>query len=280
MRKVALFFFILVSLVLACRDSEGTKFGQNTEATNIARQSSTTKTYTYEIIKVYPHDPKAFTQGLVYYKGFLYEGTGGRKRDDFHSSLRKVELETGNILKKIDLPGEYFGEGIAILGDKVYQLTWQEGTAFVYDLQDFQLLKKFNYSGEGWGLTTDGVNLFMSDGTHVIRVINPENFETLRTITVLDQKNRPIMNLNELEYIKGEIWANIWQTPQIVRIDPASGKILGWIDLSKLANQIAREDSNADVLNGIAYDPEHDRIFVTGKKWRKLFEIKVIEPKN
>ncbi|MCS6874806.1 MAG: glutaminyl-peptide cyclotransferase [Pyrinomonadaceae bacterium] len=260
---------ILVNLLGACE--------KGGESKNPIRNTEKPRSYAYEIIRVYPHDPKAFTQGLVYHKGFLYEGTGGRKTDDFHSSLRKVELETGKILQKVELQGDYFGEGITILNDKIYQLTWQENTAFVYDLQSFNLLKKFTYPGEGWGLTTDGINLFMSDGTHIIRVLNPENFETIRTIVVLDESRKPIMRLNELEYIKGEIWANVWQTSQIIRIDPSNGKLLGRIDLSKLTNEIAREDKAADVLNGIAYDPEGDRIFITGKKWRKLFEIRVLE---
>lgn len=271
--KLHLFLFVFLALIVSsCKDNQ--EVPKNTNVKNLANKP---KVYTYEIVKTYPHDSKAFTQGLVYYNGFLYEGTGGRRNDAYHSSLRKVELETGKVLQRIDLPGDYFGEGIAILGDKIYQLTWQENTAFVYDLQSFQLVKRFSYAGEGWGLTTDGAHLFMSDGTHVIRVINPENFETIRTIVVLDENNKPVMRLNELEYIKGEIWANVWQTGQIMRIDPSSGKLLGRIDLSKLANQIAQEDEEADVLNGIAYDSANDRIFITGKKWKKLFEIKVIE---
>lgn len=264
-----LILFILLVLICSCKEIEKPK--------NANRKTDQPKSYTYQIVNVYPHDPKAFTQGLVFHDGFLYEGTGGRKTDDFRSSLRKVELKTGRVLQKVDLSGDYFGEGIAILDNKIFQLTWQENTAFVYDLQTFQLLKKFSYSGEGWGLTTDGKYLFMSDGTHVIRVVDPQNFETVKTIVVLDENRKPIMRLNELEYIKGEIWANVWQTAQIVRIDPSNGKLLGRIDLSKLVNEIIKEDRNADVLNGIAYDPENDRIFITGKKWKKLFEIKVEE---
>lgn len=231
--------------------------------------------YDYEVVNTYPHDPAAFTQGLVFYNGFFYEGTGGRKDDSFHSSIRKVEVETGKVLKKSDLAGEYFGEGITIFNDKLYEITWQESTAFMYDVNDFKLLKEFRYPGEGWGITHDDTNLIMSDGTHVIRFINPETFETVRTIVVNDEMGKPLMELNELEYVKGEIWANVWQEDWIARIDPANGKLLGRIDLTKLAEDQMNADVNADVLNGIAYDAATDRIFITGKKWKKLFEIKV-----
>lgn len=241
-------------------------------------KSSPAPEYTYKIVKAYPHDPKAFTQGLQYYQGFLYEGTGGREGDDFFSSIRKVELETGRVLKKYDLPRDYFGEGITVFGDKLYQLTWQEMTAFVYDLNDFKLLREIRYSGEGWGLTTDGTDLIMSDGTHVLRFVDPESFKTKRTIVVRDDSGRPLARLNELEFIKGEIWANVWETPFIVRIDPETGKLLGRIDFSNLVNQIRTSNRRADVLNGIAYDSAGDRVFVTGKLWDKVFEVQ-IQPK-
>ncbi|MCU1288041.1 MAG: glutamine cyclotransferase [Acidobacteria bacterium] len=244
---------------------------------NAAKPNASVPVYTYEIVKTYPHDAKAFTQGLVFHNGFLYEGTGGSRArgDNFFSSLRKVEFETGKVLQKTDLPGEYFGEGIAIFNNKIYQLTWQQKTGFVYDLNDFKLLKQFSYAGEGWGLTNDDTNLIMSDGTHIIRFVNPETFETMRTISVLDEKGKPLMELNELEYIKGEIWANVWQESEIVRIDPNTGKLLGRIDLTKLADEQMDSSREADVLNGIAYDQASDRLFITGKKWNKLFEIKV-----
>lgn len=234
--------------------------------------------YSYRIVKTYPHDPKAFTQGLQFYQGYLYEGTGGRDGDDFFSSLRKVDLETGRVLKKHDLPRDYFGEGITIFSDKIYQLTWQEMTAFVYDLDNFTLLREIRYPGEGWGLTSDGTDLIMSDGTHVLRFVDPESFKTKRTIVVRDENGRPIARLNELEYIKGEIWANVWETPFILRIDPESGKLLGRIDFSDLVDQARRSNRRADVLNGIAYDSAGDRIFITGKLWDKVYEIQV-QPK-
>jgi glutaminyl-peptide cyclotransferase len=235
--------------------------------------------YTFEIVKTYKHDPKAFTEGLQFVNGVLYESTG----EEGKSTLRKVELETGKVLQNYNLPREIFGEGTTVFKDKIYQLSWRNQTAFVYDM-NFKLLKEFKYQGEGWGLTNDGTNLIMTDSTHVIRFINPETFETVRTITVIRDDGKPQMYINELEYIKGELWANIWQSERpdilgkanyIVRIDPNSGKILGWIDLDKISPEDSGEDYE-NSLNGIAYDAEKDRIFVTGKNWKKLFEIKVI----
>jgi glutamine cyclotransferase len=286
MRLFGLVIFAIFAF--ACGENPATNVNSNVINTAGNNNANTNKTasgvvqnYTYEIVNTYPHDPKAFTQGLVFHNGFLYETTGGsrKKGDDFFSSLRKVELETGKVVQKYDLPDEYFGEGMTIFGDKIYEITWRENTAFVYDLNTFKLLKEFKYAGEGWGLTNDGTNLIMSDGTHVLRFVNPENFETIRTLVVLDEKGKPLMQLNELEYIKGEIWANVWQSGDIVRIDPASGKLLGTIDLEKLADAEMDKDENADVLNGIAYDAAGDRLFVTGKRWRRLFEVK-IKPKQ
>ena len=236
--------------------------------------------YTYEIVKTYPHDPKAFTEGLFFRDGFLYESTGEE------SSLRKVEIETGKVLQQYKLPKESFGEGATFFKDKIYQLTWQERTAFAYDPNDFKLLQQFNYLGDGWGLTHDDKNLIMTDSTHVIRFVNPENFKTERTVAVFREDGQPLRNINELELVKGELWANIWHSEDpeilgkenyIVRLDPASGKILGWIDLSGISPEDLRRDPE-NTLNGIAYDEANDRIFVTGKRWKKLFEIK-IKPK-
>jgi len=275
------YLIILISLFAAYN---GASNGNSNSATkpnsNTPKTSGPVPVYTYEVVKTYPHDPKGFTQGLVFYNGFFYEGTGGKRTEEpFSSSLRKVEIETGKVLQKVDLTDEYFGEGITILGDKIYQLTWQEQTGFVYDLNDFKLLKQFKYAGQGWGLTHDGTNLIMSDGTHVLRVVNPETFQTIRTIVVLDENGKAVAQLNELEYIKGEIWANIWQKGVILRIDPANGKILGRIDLDVLDKEQRKDDRTADVLNGIAYDEAGERIFITGKLWKKVFEIK-IKPKQ
>ncbi|PYT00469.1 MAG: glutamine cyclotransferase [Acidobacteria bacterium] len=268
------FIFALFLLSLSCGNPPAVS-NNATPNTNAAKTTTPVVMYDYEILKTYTHDPKAFTQGLEFHDGVLYEGTGGKDDDPFFSSLRKVELATGKVLQKHDVPREYFGEGITILNDKVYQLTWRQMTAFEYDLKDFKLLRELRYTGEGWGLTNDGTNLIMSDGTHVIRFVNPEDFKTVRTIVVNDEKGKPVMELNELEYVKGEIWANIWQTGWIVRIDPATGKLLGRIDMNKLSDEEQQQNPNADVLNGIAYDAASDKLYVTGKLWRRLFEIKV-----
>ena len=272
------FLFIAAILISSCGGAQPNNSNGNRPA-NANSASSTVPLYTYDIVKVYPHDPRAFTQGLAFLNGVLYEGTGGRGSDTFHSSLRKVEIETGKVLQKHDLAPDYFGEGISIIGDKAFQLTWREHTAFVYNLADLKPQKEFKYSGEGWGLATDGTMLFMSDGTHVIRVVDPATFETKRTIVVNDEKGSPVMQLNELEVVNGEIWANIWQSGKIVRIDPANGKLLGRVDFENLVKQEQADNDDADVLNGIAYDPASDRLFITGKLWKRLFEVK-IKPKQ
>jgi glutaminyl-peptide cyclotransferase len=233
--------------------------------------SSQTPRYSYEVIHTYPHDPKAFTQGLVFLDGGLLESTGNYGQ----STLRKVELETGKVLKRIEVPSQYFAEGIAVLGSKIFQLTWQEGKGFVYDLQSFNLEMEFAYPGEGWGLTTDGHFLIQSDGTDKLRFVDPVTFAIKRTISVSDH-GVPISRLNELEYIKGEIFANVWQSNEVVRIDPATGKVVGIIDFTGLLT--VRPGERIDVLNGIAYDDKTDRLFVTGKWWPKLFEVR-LKPK-
>ncbi|MGD9562497.1 MAG: glutaminyl-peptide cyclotransferase [Pyrinomonadaceae bacterium] len=261
----------------SCGDVPGSNGKPINRPANENKTALVVPQYSIEIVKTYPHDPKAFTQGLVFHNGFLYEGTGGKpaRGDDFFSSLRKVELETGKVLQKYDVPVDFFGEGITVLDDKVYQLTWQERTAFVYDLSDFKLLREVRYNGEGWGLANDGTNLIMSDGTHVIRFLNPEDFTTVRTISVNDERGKPLMKLNELEYVNGEIWANVWETGWIVRIDPTSGKLVGRIDVAELVDSVQAKNPRADVLNGIAHDASADRIFITGKNWPNLYEIKV-----
>lgn len=229
----------------------------------------------YEIVKKYPHDERAFTQGLVVHNGAFFESTG--KYGD--STVRKVEIETGKVLQKKNIPREFFAEGLTILGSRVFQVTWQESTAFEYDL-NFKLIREIKYSGEGWGLTNDGTSLILSDGTHVIRFVDPETFQTTRTIVVNDERGRKIAKLNELEYVKGEIWANVWHSDEIgkpnhiARISPADGKLLGWINLDGISPDDVRRDTE-NTLNGIAYDAANDRIFVTGKNWRSVFEIKL-----
>jgi glutaminyl-peptide cyclotransferase len=227
---------------------------------------------TYKVIKTYPHDRNAYTEGLVYENGFLYEGTGLNGQ----SALRKVDLETGQIEQTHAIPDIYFGEGVTIYGNRIIQLTWQSHIGFVYDKASFQPLSDFHYSTEGWGITHDDHRLIMSDGTATLHFLDPETFQEVGTINVYDD-NGPVIKLNELEYIHGEIYANVWQTDRIVRISPQTGQVLGWIDLTGLLSQDDRQPP-VDVLNGIAYDAQHDRLFVTGKLWPKLFEIKIIAP--
>ena len=225
--------------------------------------------YGYQIVRVYPHDPKAFTQGLQYVDGVFYEGTGQVGQ----SSIRKVELETGKVLQQRDVPAPHFGEGITVWKNDLIELTWQTHVAFVYDRNTFEPKKQFKYPGEGWGLTHDGANLIMSDGTSDLRVLDPVTFVEKRRIKVT-AAGAPLRELNEVEFVKGEIFANVWQTDYVARIAPDTGKVAGYIDLRGLLSP--GERARTDVLNGIAYDAEHDRLFVTGKWWPKLFEIKVI----
>jgi glutamine cyclotransferase len=222
---------------------------------------------------VFPHDTSAYTQGLAYRDGFLYEGTGLNGR----SSLRKVRLETGDVIQHVDLGSEFFGEGITLVKDRVLQLTWKSGVGFEYDLNDFHLLRRFSYSGEGWGLTSRGRELFMSDGTSEIRVLDAETLQEVRRLRVHDGST-PVDQLNELEFVEGQIFANVWHSNRIVRISPQTGDVVGWIDLTGLLSQVYRLESEA-VLNGIAYDPIRKRLFVTGKLWPSVFEIR-LSPKR
>jgi glutaminyl-peptide cyclotransferase len=226
----------------------------------------------YQIVRAYPHDATAFTQGLQYVDGIFYEGTGLNGR----SSIRKVKLETGEVLEKRDVPAQYFGEGITVWKSDLIELTWQSQVAFVYDKGTLQPRRTFTYVGEGWGLTHDGANLIMSDGTDRLRLLDPATFVERRRIWVTDG-DLPVRNLNELEYVKGEILANIWQTDYIARIAP-DGHVQGWIDLSGLLSpsESRTVQASGGVLNGIAYDAGKDRLFVTGKLWPKVFEIKIV----
>lgn len=225
--------------------------------------------YGYEVVHAWPHDPDAFTQGLVFHDGKLLESTGEVGR----SSLRRVELETGKVLQKVDVPEPYFAEGITLLKGKIYQLTWQHQLGFIYDAWTFDKIGQFNYQGEGWGLTTDGQSLILSDGTNRLRFLDPDNFQVRKTIAVLDGST-PVYEINELEYVQGEIYANIWHADRIARIDPQTGRILGWIDLTGLLSRGEVQDEEA-VLNGIAYDETNGRLFASGKLWPKLFEIRL-----
>jgi glutaminyl-peptide cyclotransferase len=228
--------------------------------------------YTYRVVKTYPHDPQAFTQGLIFKDGFLYEGTGLKGQ----SSIRKVELETGKVLMQTQLPAEVFGEGITIWGDKVIGLTWTDQVGFVLDLQTLKLWRRFSYPGEGWGLTHNHRELIMSDGTAELRFLDPVSMRELRRLRVT-ANGQPLDRLNELEWVNGEIFANVWQTDRIARIDPKSGRVVGWVDLTGLLPAGDRSGGRVDVLNGIAYDTKGKRLFVTGKLWPTLFEIQLIK---
>jgi len=223
----------------------------------------------YEVIARFPHDTSAYTQGLLYHNGVLYESTGRYGV----SELRRVELESGRVLQRVRLPDDRFGEGLALLDGKLYQLTWESGVGYVYDVETLALLDSFTYAGEGWGLTTDGKSLIMSNGSDTIRYLDPQTFETTRTVAVSD-RGSPLKEINELEYINGVLYANVYRTDWIVRIDPETGSVLGWTNMRGLLS--ARERTPyTDVLNGIAYDAENNRLFVTGKLWPVLFHVRL-----
>jgi len=224
----------------------------------------------YKVVHVYPHDPNAFTQGLIFIDGHLYESTGLNGR----SSVRMVDLASGQVLQNHNLAPDDFGEGLTDWGSSLIQLTWVSHKAFAYDRFSFRLLKTFHFDGEGWGLTHDDKHLILSDGTDELRFLDPESFRVIRKLKVIGENGSKVQNLNELEYIRGEIYANVWQTDEIVRISPKSGKIVGRVNLSGIIDK-KELHGNGAVLNGIAYDPASDRMFVTGKLWPKLFEIKV-----
>jgi glutamine cyclotransferase len=221
-----------------------------------------------EVLKSYPHDPQAFTQGLEYFDRYLYESTGRSGQ----SSLRQTELVSGAIVKRIALPPQYFGEGLTIFHDKIYQLTWLSKVGFIYDVRTFRKIGEFHYETEGWGLAHDDVSFILSDGTNKLQFIDPASFKVSRTLEVY-AGNQAVTNLNELEYINGEIYANVWHSPRIARIDPRSGQVVAWIDLTAVVEKEKHEPE--DVLNGIAYDAKRRRLFVTGKNWAEIFEIKV-----
>jgi glutamine cyclotransferase len=226
--------------------------------------------YGYKVIREWPHDPAAFTQGLVFRNGGFLESTGLNGE----STLRSVDLETGRVLKRVSLPREYFAEGLAFVGNRAYQLTWQNHKGFIYDVDTFRAEGEFTYEGEGWGLATDGRWLVLSDGTSRIRFFDPDGFRLVRSIDVA-AAGRPVERLNELEWINGEIFANVWQTDEVVRIDPSSGVVRGIIDFSGLL-PLNERTPDTDVLNGIAYDAAGGRLFVTGKRWPRIYEVRLV----
>ena len=250
MRRLAIVFVLLLATV-ACR--------------------AAIPVYGYKIVHAYPHDISAYTEGLFYKDGYLYESTGEKGK----SSIRKVQLETGKVLQRHEAPSQYFGEGIVDWKGQLIQLTWQSGTGFVYGLDDFKLRHTFSYPGEGWALTRDSRHIYMSDGSSVLRILDPDTLATVGSIMVTAD-GVPVTNLNELEWVDGEIYANIWLTNRIARIDPTTGHVVGWIDLTGLFDVNTLPRPIDDVLNGIAWDARHDRLFVTGKNWPQLFEIKLV----
>jgi glutaminyl-peptide cyclotransferase len=261
---ILLFINIFVLFFIACEETPQAQSGQI-----VSVDKNMKGNFTYEIVKTLPHDTNAFTQGLIFYEGSFYESTGLQGK----STLRRVEVDTGKVLKKIDVPSEYFAEGMTIFQGKIFQLTWLNQKGFVYDLGTFEKEKEFSYYGEGWGLTNDEKNLILSDGTNKIRFVDPFTFEVIKTISVTEN-SQPIPSINELEYINGQIFANVWQTDRIIVVDPSTGNVTASIDLKGI---LKPEDVTGpiDVLNGIAYDSAKDRLFVTGKLWPKIFEIKL-----
>ncbi|MGH9308633.1 MAG: glutaminyl-peptide cyclotransferase [Vicinamibacterales bacterium] len=259
------------------RKISGEFFRLKPEATHAFTRSQARKpsvsvpVYRYKVVRSYPHDREAYTQGLLYQDGVFYEGTGLNGR----SSIRKVRVETGEVLQVRALDQQYFGEGIVVWKDTLIQLTWQSGIGFIYDRETFQPRRTFTYVGEGWGLTHDGARLIMSDGseTGTLRYLDPETLRQTGKLVVRDG-SRAVDELNELEFVKGEIYANVYQTNRIARISPTTGRVVGWIDLTGLLEP--RDAAGADVLNGIAYDAAKDRLFVTGKLWPRVFEIQIV----
>jgi glutaminyl-peptide cyclotransferase len=255
--------FAASALVLAAASADG---APSTRARGAA--PAVVPTYGFKIVHVYPHDPAAFTEGLLFDRGTFFESTGAERE----SSVRRVELATGRVLKSKLVPPPFFAEGLTLLGGRLVQLTWKQGQAFVYDPASLRMIRTFAYTGDGWGLTNNGTELIMSDGTSRLRVLDPKTAKVRRVISVTDA-GKPVERLNELEYYKGEILANVLFSDRVARIDPRSGAVKGWVDLAGLLTP--EERLKTDVLNGIAHDSKADRLFVTGKYWPKLFEIKI-----
>jgi glutamine cyclotransferase len=260
MARLAAACGLAVGVAAACGNGDG-------PPTNEPPMEAPAPVLPVEQVRSYPHDSTAFTQGLVWRGGRLYESTGRYGQ----SSLRLVELETGRVLQRVSLGQQYFAEGLAAVGDSLYQLTWKEGVAFIWDPATLRQIAQVAYSGEGWGLTHDGRRLVVSDGSSYLTFVDPVTFQVDTTLRVTDG-GRPVDQLNELEWVKGEVWANVWHTQRIARIDPATGRVKGWLDLAPLIPAVTNPEA---VLNGIAYDPDADRLLVTGKLWPSLYEIRI-----
>ncbi len=267
MARIPLIIVLLLSLASLQCNSGGAS--TNAPSSTTPPENAAPAKFGYQVVNIFSHDPNAFTQGLVFLDGKMIESTGQEGR----SSLRNVDLQTGRVLKKVDVPEPFFAEGIALLNNKIYQLTWQHQLGFIYDANSFERLGQFKYTGEGWGLATDGHSLILSDGSNRIRFLDPDSFRVTKTIAVMDGK-QPVDQLNELEFVNGEIYANIWHDDRIAAINPQNGHVNAWIDLAGLLQPGDVEDPEA-VLNGIAYDQSSGRLFVTGKLWPRLFEIKI-----
>jgi glutamine cyclotransferase len=266
-------FFALCGAGFGVWRSRAVQVSQISQATQQTTQAPTVyaEKLGWKVIGIHPHDVRAFTQGLTWHEGGFYEGTGQEGK----SQLRRVEFPSGRVLQKRNLPPEVFGEGIALAGDKIYQLTWQTRVGYVYDRASFKLLRQFTYPNEGWGLTYDGQNLIQSDGSAILTYLDPQRLQPVRQLKVT-MNGQPLARLNELEWVNGEIWANVWQSDWVVCIDPISGQVLRYFDFKNLLPDKMRT-GREDVLNGIAYDAEKKRLFLTGKWWPKLFEIKVLD---
>jgi glutaminyl-peptide cyclotransferase len=254
------------AMLLACEPGNG----DGSTGAQVPVASSAVPVQRATVVAAYPHDVQAWTQGLAFHDGKLYESTGLERQ----STLREVTLETGQVVRRVDLDDQYFGEGMAILGDRIFQLTWKHEIGFIHDLGSFRRIGEFRYAGEGWGLTTDGTHLVMSDGSDSLRFIDPATFEVIRTVKVRDG-TRAVNQLNELEWVNGEVLSNVWMTDRIARINPETGQVTSWIDLTGLLSASDRRRYHVDVLNGIAYDAANDRLFVTGKFWPWVYHIRV-----
>jgi glutamine cyclotransferase len=261
---------LLVACLAGCSSQPGNESEPLSSPGTIAAASGTAAkaipVVSAAIVKTYPHDPNAFTQGLEFNDGRLYESTGRTGQ----STLRECALETGKVLRSVSLPAQEFGEGLTIFGGKIYQLTWLSKKGFIYDVRTFKRIGEFHYESEGWGLTHDDASLILSDGTNRLQFLDPVSFAVTKTLEVY-AGNEAVTNLNELEYIRGEVFANIWHSTRIARIDPRSGQVSAWIELAPLSAK--EQHGGEDVLNGIAYDEKTQRLFVTGKDWANIFEI-------
>ncbi len=243
-------------------------------ATACSKAQSPTPVYGYSVVATFPHSTSSYTEGFFYLNGKFYEGTGLKG----HSQVLVTDPATGRVLQHVELPPEYFGEGIINWGPNLYEWTWQSHIGFVYNRATLRRIATFHYSGEGWGMTRDATNIITSDGSATLRFRDPRDFHTVRSLLVTDQ-GEPVTELNELEYIHGQIYANVWHSNRIARISPSNGRVLSWIDLTGILPSVERLDAEA-VLNGIAYDPQHDRLFVTGKEWPTIFQIKLVPPRR